>query len=474
MFRQVSPARWLTLCAVCLALAFVVNIVYSRRIAARIDAHVRSITDDSAASVVYLARVTEDIRLISARAMLLRKETVHQDRGAIASWLEELDGALRAYHLTEDYPGEREVSARAERQRPPFVAAVEHALASVEGGRELRDAALAELDTAADALAATIGELMRLNADEVAREGAAIEAIGQRARDIFFALRGLMLVLTVAGIFLGWAASRQHVELVELSRGAAEARARELEMFAARVAHDLRAPLAVIEMRATAAQRSDKLDGLKETIDRIGRQGRRMAQIIDALLEFAQAGARPVPGHCAEIAEVVEDVTSDCRSIAGETGVEFVVEPIPTATTACSHGVLGIILSNLVHNAAKYVGAGALGPGRVVIRVHPRERMVRFEVEDTGPGLPPGSEAMVFEPFVRASSSRKGGIGLGLATVKRLVEAHGGQVGVVSSPGSGCRFWFELPAAADSAVPAPLSTVDGRRATSVEGRIAAG
>jgi signal transduction histidine kinase len=473
MIRQVSPARWLTLCAVCLAIAFIANTLYSRRVANRIDAHVRSITDDSAASVVYLARVTEDIRLVSARAMLLHKDTVGRDRAAIGSWLDELDGALRAYHLTEDYPGEREVSARAERQRPPFVAAVEHALDSVERGRDLEDATLAEVSAAADALASTIGELMRLNADEVAREGAAIEGIGRRARDVFFALRGVMLVLAVAGIFLGWAASRQHVELVESSRGAAEARARELEMFAARVAHDLRAPLAVIEMRAASAQRTDQFGALRETVERIGRQGRRMAEIIDALLEFAQAGARPVPGQCAEIAEVVHDVTSDCRSLASEAGVEFVVEPIPPVTTACSHGVLGIILTNLVHNAAKYVGTVDRGPGRVVVRVLPRDAVVRFEVDDTGPGLPPGTEAKVFEPFVRASSSRKGGIGLGLATVKRLVEAHGGRVGVVSSPGFGCRFWFEVPAAT-TPDPPPPAMADGPRPSSVQSRIATG
>jgi signal transduction histidine kinase len=461
-------------CAVCLALAFVANTLYSRRVAASIDTHVRSITDDSAASVVYLARVTEDIRLVCARAMLLRQDTVRADRGAIASWLDELDSALRAYHLTEDYPGEREVSAKAERERPPFVNAVEHALESVEAGRDLREATLAEVNAAADALAATIGELMRLNADEVAREGSEIEGIGRSARDVFFVLRGSMLVLTIAGIFLGWAASRQHLELVELSRGAAEARARELELFAARVAHDLRAPLAVVEMRAALAQRTDKFDVLKEAVERIGRQGRRMAQIIDALLQFAQAGARPVPGQCAEIAEVVDEVTSDCLSIASEAGIEFVVEPIPAAATACSHGVLGIILSNLVHNAAKYVGVGERGPGRVFIRVKPRDAMVRFEVEDTGPGLPPGSETLVFEPFVRASTTRKGGIGLGLATVKRLVDAHGGRVGVVSAPGAGCRFWFELPAAANSNASVPLSTVDGVRRTSVEGRIVAG
>jgi signal transduction histidine kinase len=217
-------------------------------------------------------------------------------------------------------------------------------------------------------------------------------------------------------------------------------------MFAGRVAHDLRAPLSVIEMKATLGQRATKIEASKDALDRVWRQGRRMSEIIDALLAFAQAGARPEPGHCANIAEVVEEVKSDSQSIAGEKGIDFVVDPIPPATAACSRSVLGIILSNLVLNAAKYIGEGREGRRRITVRVQEsRDTALRFEVEDTGPGLLPGTEDIVFEPFVRASSTKAGGIGLGLATVKRLVEAHGGRIGVISDPGWGSRFWFELP-----------------------------
>jgi signal transduction histidine kinase len=315
---------------------------------------------------------------------------------------------------------------------------------------------------------------MRLNADEIAREGDAIQRIGIRARLVFGVLRGVMLLLAVAGVVLAFVASRQHIELVESSRGAAEARARELEMFAARVAHDLRAPLAVIEMRSLSAQRSNQLEALKEAVDRIGRQGRRMSSIIDALLEFAQAGARPEPGRRAMIEEVMDDIIADFGSIAGDAGIELVIERAPAAVAACSPSVLGIILSNLVHNAVKYIGAGARGARRIEIRTQSLGAAVRFEVEDTGPGLPPGSESIVFEPFVRASSSARGGIGLGLATVKRLVDAHGGQVGVVSSPGSGCLFWFELPAADDPYDPTSVRRANSPARHPAEGRSSAG
>src|SRR5213078_5366476 len=106
-----------------------------------------------------------------------------------------------------------------------------------------------------------------------------------------------------------------------------------------RVAHDLRAPLAVIEMRTMSAQRSDKSEALRDAVERIGRQGRRMAEIIDALLAFAQAGAPPEPGS-AKIDEVVDEIIADSRSIASEGGIEFVVEPLPAAAAACSRSVL--------------------------------------------------------------------------------------------------------------------------------------
>jgi signal transduction histidine kinase len=83
----------------------------------------------------------------------------------------------------------------------------------------------------------------------------------------------------------------------------------------------------------------------------------------------------------------------------------------------------------------------------VTVTVEAR-KLVRFEVEDSGPGVSLAAQALIFEPYVRLPHSREPGVGLGLATVKRLVEAHGGSVGVRSSARGGALFWFELPRAA--------------------------
>jgi signal transduction histidine kinase len=85
---------------------------------------------------------------------------------------------------------------------------------------------------------------------------------------------------------------------------------------------------------------------------------------------------------------------------------------------------------------------------------------LRVEIEDTGPGVPAGHQLRIFEPYVQLRPGSGSGIGLGLATVDRLVRAHGGAAGVVSpvERGHGSLFWFELPIARTprpAAVPAP-------------------
>jgi signal transduction histidine kinase len=125
--------------------------------------------------------------------------------------------------------------------------------------------------------------------------------------------------------------------------------------------------------------------------------------------------------------------------------VAIEVDLAPDLVVGCGAGILTSIVSNLVRNAVKYVGDGA--GRRVTVRARPGGLLVRLEVEDDGPGLPPSLGANVFQPYVRGPSTGKPGIGLGLATVKKVTEAHGGRIEVRSAPGQGCRFEVDLPVA---------------------------
>ena len=125
------------------------------------------------------------------------------------------------------------------------------------------------------------------------------------------------------------------------------------------------------------------------------------------------------------------------------------VDEAPSAErVACSFGVLTSIVQNMVDNAIKHMDDAL--QRQVFVHTRGAGGFVRIEVEDTGPGIPRESLTSIFEPFVRGDSTARG-TGLGLATVKKLVDAHGGRVGYQSMPGAGSLFWCELPRAAAQA-----------------------
>ena len=130
---------------------------------------------------------------------------------------------------------------------------------------------------------------------------------------------------------------------------------------------------------------------------------------------------------------------------------------------ACGSGMLTSIVSNLLRNAVKYVGDGA--GRRVTVRAREAVTLVRLEVEDDGPACRARSARTSSSPTCAAPTTGKPGIGLGLATVKKIAEAHGGRIDVRSTPGQGTWFGVELPIAlpVSEAISAPPR---GRRARS--------
>jgi signal transduction histidine kinase len=261
-----------------------------------------------------------------------------------------------------------------------------------------------------------------------------------------------VLVLRLLGI---------RARLINEHTGVLAARATELEAFAGRVAHDLRNPLGAVALRVLAASRREAEPKLREDLDKVARGLDRMNQIINGLLEFARAGATPTPGAWADLGEVLDEVLTDLRPAAMAEGAEILVDAFPPTRLACTPGALTSVLANLLGNAIKYISGGERLPRRIAVHVRPGDAEVCVEIEDNGPGLPPGTEERVFEPFRRATQSAQPGIGLGLATVKKIVEAYRGRVSVRSSPGRGSTFWFELPRAPAGALSLPAGTPRG-------------
>jgi signal transduction histidine kinase len=282
-------------------------------------------------------------------------------------------------------------------------------------------------------------------AGEIDREAAAIVALHARLRRIAPVPDAIAAVFALTLLGFAVSSSRRHARLVDERKRDAERRAEELELFAGRVAHDIRNPVTAAALQVGLLRRSDGYDDkTARRLEALDGSVRRINGIIDDLLAFARAGGAADLRATSDVTSVVTDVLGDFDAEAQAGNIELVVGRADAALVACPEGQLASMLGNLVRNAMKYIGDRP--ERRVSIEVTAlRGDVVRIEVADTGPGIPEDRRDTIFEPFVRIGDQRVPGIGLGLATVKRLVQAYGGRVGIEPRAGGGSRFWLELP-----------------------------
>jgi signal transduction histidine kinase len=353
--------------------------------------------------------------------------------------LMDLERARRTYETLPRFPGER---AEEERTQPALDEAVRAAreIISEVGSGDLPRARgrLDEDYVPAEARAdSSLRELRRINLDQGTHAA-------QEADRAFARTRIVSLVLDAACAFFTGALA---VLAITYSRRAVKAetrRADELDAFAARVAHDLAAPLgAPVLALHQLARTIDENSPQRSMVDRALRSLRRAEALIRDLLTFARAAAAPEPEAHASLPDVVSGAVQDAAGEAAAAGVRIDVGDLPRREVHCTAGVLSSIIGNLVGNAIKYTSGS---PRERLVRIQGAETPTRVHVEvsDTGPGLSGDVQERIFDPYVRADSTRPG-LGLGLATVKRLVQSHRGRVGVRSEVGLGSVFWFELP-----------------------------
>jgi signal transduction histidine kinase len=250
------------------------------------------------------------------------------------------------------------------------------------------------------------------------------------------------------GAFFALAAACFGVRLLTQYLAWARERSGELEQFAGRVAHDIRSPLGSASLALELAQRGKDVDSsTRDLLARVSRTMQRIAQLVDGLLVFASSGGYIVPGTLGgpetSSSDVLHGVVEDLKLQAETQHIAIEYEaPEQALTIACNPGVLISIVMNLVSNAMKFMGDAPLR--RITIRAREVGPDAEIAVSDTGPGIAPEIRDKVFELRFRGGSQVPG-FGLGLATVRRLAEAHNGTVGVESSAEGGCRFWFRLP-----------------------------
>jgi signal transduction histidine kinase len=216
---------------------------------------------------------------------------------------------------------------------------------------------------------------------------------------------------------------------------------RRLSHFAAQVSHDLRTPLTAMLLNTEIVAQDPAVEAddllakhLAATLD----AGRRMTLLIEEILESAQVGAAIRMGPV-DLYAVADAVTHDVGSLLA--AGELTVEPLPTVVG--DEQQLYSVLLNLVTNALKFTRPEA--PARVRISAERLDGRWRVEVTDNGVGIPLGMVSDMFRPFVRGSTETPGS-GLGLASAKRIVEAHEGRIGLEPALGGvGTTAWFDLP-----------------------------
>jgi signal transduction histidine kinase len=383
------------------------------------------------------------------------------ERTRIDTALTALEHDWNSYRALPDFPREAELVPAAEQARADLATAIAR-LEQIEQDPDrvqVRAVLEQELQPAANRLDAAVLRLIDFNAAKGGELGRIIGKLGRQSVVNAIVLDALCVLLTFVAGSLAWRLVRRTTALLER-------RADELEAFAGRVAHDVVGPLSAASLALDLLARGTASPDRAARAIESGRAGIMRARLIaDGLLSFARAGARPEPGVEADVAEVIAGAIKEIapdqgeREGARERELLILSEVDAPGAVACNPGVLASLVSNLLRNAVKY--AGDVPSPRIVVRARGiadrRDERVRIEVEDNGPGLPPELGEQAFEPYVRGPNSRQQGIGLGLATVKRIVDAHGGRVGVRSVPGAGCTFSVELPAA-QTGVAAPRNS----------------
>ncbi len=219
-----------------------------------------------------------------------------------------------------------------------------------------------------------------------------------------------------------------------------------LSRFVADASHELRTPITALatfnELLQGRASEDPvaRQEFLRESHVQLGRLQWITSNLLDLSRLDAGIAGLSLGRHAAS--DIVESAVEGFRAAARQKGVTLEVRDADhDLVVVCDAQRIQIALSNLVANAVKFVPLG----GTVEVAVTTRDGRVFFCVKDTGPGIPPAEQDLIFERFYRGRSSAGDGAGLGLAIVRSVARAHGGEVSVTSEPGVGSTFTLEIP-----------------------------
>ncbi len=227
-----------------------------------------------------------------------------------------------------------------------------------------------------------------------------------------------------------------------------ERKNKELEAFSYSVSHDLRAPLRSIDgfSRLLIEDHSAALDDQgRDYLERVLGAARRMGELIDDLLELSRVGRADLVRAPVDLSALAESVLGELARKEPDRRVQVSVGRTPHA--AADVRLMRIVLENLLGNAWKFTGNATTA--RIMFGGDDAQGLIRYSVADNGAGFKMEYATKLFQPFQRLhSASEFPGTGVGLATVYRIIDRHGGRVWAESVESKGTTFFFTLPVAA--------------------------
>ncbi len=244
-----------------------------------------------------------------------------------------------------------------------------------------------------------------------------------------------------------------HREMAELRDRLRLERA-EREEFLTVVSHELRTPVTVMNGYHRLLLTQD-VGPLTEDQRRFLEESSKSCKKLDTFIEkLMQASREPQASEVLEVCSaplrpLIEEIANGFEPLIEERSERIALDVDPELSRACfDRAAVEQVLTNLLGNAIRYARkGGTIEIATRELRVNGRE-FVELSVSDEGPGVASDDRERIFEPYVQAGDeSHAGGLGLGLAICKRLVEAHGGTISVSERPGGGSRFAFTLPGA---------------------------